>query len=79
MAAHVPAARKRWQATLIITVSIAALAWIGLRRPRYAVVDATLVALAVSLLVNDSPRDVVSYGAISCAALRFWNEARRVE
>jgi hypothetical protein len=68
-----------WQATLIITVSIAALAWIGLRRPRYAVVDATLVALAVSLVVNDSPRDGASYGAISCAALRFWNEARRVE
>ena len=68
-----------WQATLIITVSIAVLVWIGLRRPRDAVVDATLVALAVSLLVNDSPRDVASYGAISCAALRFWSEAHRVQ
>ena len=68
-----------WQATVIITASIAALVWIGLRRPRYPVVDATLVALAVSLLVNDSPRDVASYGAISCAALRFWKEARRVQ
>ena len=68
-----------WQATVVITASIAALVWIGLRRPRYPVVDATLVALAVSLLVNDSPRDVASYGAISCAALRFWKEARRVQ
>jgi len=53
--------------------------WIGLRRPRYAAVDAVLVALAVSLLVNDSPRDVAAYGAISCAALRFWEEAWRVQ
>lgn len=68
-----------WQATVIITAGLATLVWLGLRKPRYAVVDATLVALAVSLVVNDSPRDVVSYGAISCAALRFWNEARRVQ
>jgi hypothetical protein len=64
---------------VIITVSIAVVVWVGLRRPRYVVVDATLVALAVSLVVNDSPRDVASYGAISCAALRFWSEARRVQ
>jgi hypothetical protein len=68
-----------WQATVIITASLAVLVWIGLRRPRYAVVDAVLVALAVSLIVNDSPRDVASYGAISCAALRFWKEARPVQ
>ena len=68
-----------WQATLIISVSLAVLVWIGLRRPRYAAVDAVLVALAVSLLVNDSPRDVAAYGAISCAALRFWEEAWRVQ
>lgn len=68
-----------WQATLIITASLAALVWIGLRRPRFAVVDAVLVALAVSLIVNDSPRDVASYGAVSCAALRFWKEARAFE
>jgi hypothetical protein len=68
-----------WQATLIITASLAALVWIALRRPRFAVVDAVLVALAVSLIVNDSPRDVASYGAVSCAALRFWKEARAFE
>ena len=68
-----------WQATVIISVSVAALAWLGLRRPRYPAVDAVLMALAISLLVNDSPRDVAAYGAISCAALRFWEEAWRVQ
>ena len=68
-----------WQATAIITFSLLVLVWIALRRPRFATVDAVLIALAVSLLVNDSPRDVVSYGALSCAALRFWEETRRVQ
>jgi hypothetical protein len=68
-----------WQATAIITFSLLVLVWIALRRPRLATVDAVLVALAVSLLVNDSPRDVVAYGALSCAALRFWEETRRVQ
>ena len=68
-----------WQATAIITFSLLVLVWIALRRPRFAAVDAVLVALAVSLLVNDSPRDVVAFGALSCAALRFWEETRPVQ
>jgi hypothetical protein len=64
-----------WHATVIISASLALLAWLAFRRPRSTVVDAVLVALAVSLLVNDSPRDVAAYGAISCAALRFWFDA----
>ena len=64
-----------WHATVVISASLAVLAWLALRRPRSTVVDAVLVALAVSLLVNDSPRDVAAYGAISCAALRFWFDA----
>jgi hypothetical protein len=64
-----------WHATAIISASLAVLAWLAFRRPRSPVVDAVLVALAVSLLVNDSPRDVAAYGAISCAALRFWFDA----
>lgn len=64
-----------WHAGLIITASLAVLVWIALRRPRSVVVDAVLVALAVSLVVNDSPRDVAAYGALSCAALRFWFDA----
>jgi hypothetical protein len=68
-----------WQATAIITFSLLVLVWIALRRPRFSAVDAVLVALAVSLLVNDSPRDVMAYGALSCAALRIWEETRPVQ
>jgi hypothetical protein len=68
-----------WQATVIISVSLLVLVGLAFRRPRFAAVDAVLVALAVSLLVNDSPRDVASYGALSCAALWLWEETRRVE
>jgi hypothetical protein len=64
-----------WHATVIISASVAVLLWLALRRPRSEVVDAVLVALAVSLLVNDSPRDVAAYGALSSAALRFWFDA----
>jgi hypothetical protein len=66
-------------AAIIIPVSLAALLWIALRRPRHATVDATLVAVAVSLLVNDSPRDVAAWGALSCGALRLWKDVRRVQ
>jgi hypothetical protein len=40
------------------------------------VLDAVLVALLVSLLVNDSPRDIAGWGALSAAALRFWGETK---
>ena len=64
---------------LIIAVSLPVLAWVASRRPRFATVDAVLVAVAVSLLVNDSPRDVAGIGALSCAALRIWKDLRRVQ
>ncbi|HEY6016956.1 MAG TPA: hypothetical protein VIU16_09235, partial [Gaiellaceae bacterium] len=41
-------------------------------RPRHAVVDAMLVAVAVSLVVNDTPQDVISVGAMCCGALWAW-------
>ncbi len=50
-------------------VSLGALVWIGTRRPRRAGVDAMLVALAVSLVVNDTPVDVIGLGALGCLAL----------
>jgi hypothetical protein len=62
---------------LIVAVSLPLLAWLALRRPRYAVLDAVLVALAVSLVVNDSPRDIAGWGALSAVALRFWQESAR--
>jgi cytochrome c551/c552 len=50
-------------------VSLAALVWIGTSWPRRVGVDAMLVALAVSLLVNDTPVDVIGLGALGCLAL----------
>jgi cytochrome c551/c552 len=54
---------------VLFLVSLAALVWIGTRTPRRVGVDAMLVALAVSLLVNDTPVDVIGFGALGCLAL----------
>jgi hypothetical protein len=69
-----------WHSALVVGVSIPVLVWVALRRPRSPVVDALLIAIAVSLLVNDAPREVSGYGALSALALRFWHEsAERLE
>jgi len=68
-----------FDSALIIAASLPVFAWIAFRRPRFATVDAVLVAIAVSLLVNDSPRDVAGFGALSCFVLRCWKDVRRVE
>ena len=49
--------------------SLAILAAIALRARRDAVLDAFLVGLAVSLLVNDTPSDVLGMGAAIAIAL----------
>jgi cytochrome c551/c552 len=53
----------------LFLASAALLVWIGTRTPRHAGVDAMLVALVVSLLVNDTPVDVIGLGALGCLAL----------
>jgi hypothetical protein len=72
--ASVAGVASNWHTTLIVAAAIPILVWLALRRPRYAVLDALLVALAVSLLVNDAPREVLGYGALSGLALRYWCE-----
>jgi cytochrome c551/c552 len=54
---------------VLFLASLGLLAWIGTRTPRRAAVDAMLVALTVSLLVNDTPVDVIGLGALGCLAL----------
>ncbi|HJU47813.1 MAG TPA: c-type cytochrome, partial [Gaiellaceae bacterium] len=49
---------------------LAVLVAVATRRPRDAVTDALLAALAVSLLVNDTPSDVLAAGAAGAFALR---------
>ena len=60
---------KAWYKIAHFLASLVMLVWIGTRTPRRAAVDAMLVALAVSLLVNDTPVDVIGLGALGCLAL----------
>jgi len=59
------------QATAVAAATLTALVGAALLRPRVASVDALLSALVVSLLVNDTPTDVLAYGALVAAALRI--------
>jgi hypothetical protein len=57
---------------LLFLGCLSGVVWIATRRPRRASVDAMLVALVVSLLVNDTPVDVIVLGALGCLALLRW-------
>jgi len=61
--------KKSGYSIFLFLASLALLVWIGTRSPRRAAVDAMLVALAVSLLVNDTPVDVIGLGVLGCLAL----------
>src|SRR5439155_18724180 len=71
---HISAANfaSSWHSALVIAVSLAALALLATRRPRFPAGDALLVGIAVSLIVNDSPSDVASGGAICYGVLWTW-------
>ena len=68
---HISAASvgSGWHQAIVFSVAIAALAVLGLLRPRFPAGDALLAGIAVSLLVNDSPGDVAAAGALSYAVL----------
>jgi hypothetical protein len=59
-----------WNNALLFALGIVALIVLALQRPRAALLDAYLVALGVSFLVNDTPTDVAGYGGF--AALGLW-------
>jgi hypothetical protein len=61
-----------WNETLLFFLSLAGLVWLALRRPRLAVLDASLAAIAVSLIVNDTPTDIAGLGVLSALVLRVW-------
>jgi len=65
-------ATDHWYRVAIFLSCLAALVLMGTMWPRRATVDALLAAVAVSLLVNDTPVDVVGLGALGCAALVRW-------
>ena len=54
---------------VLFVASLALLVWIGTRSPRRPAVDAMLVGLALSLLLNDTPVDVIGLGVLGCLAL----------
>jgi mono/diheme cytochrome c family protein len=56
-------------ATVVVLGSLVTLALVALRARRDAVLDAFLVGLAVSLVVNDTPGDVLGMGAAIAIAL----------
>jgi hypothetical protein len=56
----------------IALVSLATLVGLAFARPRSRTLDALLVGLAVSLLVNDSGFDVVRFGALGAVAVFTW-------
>jgi cytochrome c551/c552 len=61
-----------WYSAALFLGCLAVLAWLAARRPRHPGVDAMLFAVVVSLLVNDTPVDVILLGALgSLALLRF--------
>jgi hypothetical protein len=57
----------------IAVVSVVTLVVLALLRPRSRTLDALLVALAVSLLVNDSGFDILRFGALSGIAVFTWS------
>ena len=60
---------------LIALVSLATLVVLALLRPRSRTLDALLVALAVSLAVNDSGFDILRFGALAAIAVFTWSRS----
>ena len=58
-----------------VLASLAVLVFVALRRPRLPLTDALLVALAVSLVLNDTPGDVLGMGAPAAFAIRRYEES----
>lgn len=56
--------------TILDVILLAALVWIATRSPRRRLLDAFLVGIAVSLIVNDTPHDVLLFGSLQALALR---------
>jgi hypothetical protein len=55
---------------LLNAILLAALVWIATRSPRSHLLDAFLLGIAVSLVVNDTPQDVLLWGSLQALALR---------
>ena len=61
---------------LLCVVGLVGLAWLGFRGRRSPPIVAMVAAIGVSLIVNDTPVDVLCYGALGCLTLTAWAETR---
>jgi hypothetical protein len=59
-----------WGRGVVCAICTAVLAWVATRRPRKPLVDAFLIGIVVSLVANDTPQDVLFWGAVNGFALR---------
>ena len=67
-----------WGRTVVCALCIAVLVAVATRRPRARIVDAFLVGIVVSLVANDTPQDVLFWGAITGVGLaRLYRLAAR--
>jgi hypothetical protein len=62
----------------IAAVSLVTLVVLAVLRPRSRTLDALLVALAVSLVVNDSGFDILRFGALVAIAVFTWSRTMRL-
>ncbi|MDX6488401.1 MAG: hypothetical protein QOK13_1016 [Gaiellaceae bacterium] len=69
-------ATATWESLTVVVACLIAIAILVLRRPRTPLLEAFGAAILVSMLVNDSPRDVSLFGFAACAALWSWERAR---
>jgi len=69
-------ATRSWGAFIMFASGVVLLALVALARPRPRVVDAMLVALLVSFVVNDTPMDVALWGALGAIALLAFERNR---
>jgi hypothetical protein len=60
----------------LFAVGVAILIFVARLRPRPATLDAMLVALAVSLVVNDTPQEVMFWGAFGSLTILAWERTR---
>jgi cytochrome c551/c552 len=65
-----------WSKLLLFLAGAVGLGWLATRRPRAPAVDAVVVATLVSLVVNDTPVDVLGVGALGGLTLLAWERTR---
>jgi cytochrome c551/c552 len=65
-----------WYKAVLFLAGLVGLGWLASRRPRPPTVDAAIVATLVSLVVNDTPVDVLGIGALGGLALLAWERTR---